>query len=633
MVAARHPSLRTTFSTTADGQLLQTVHPALEPHFAHADAKGWSEEQLHAAVVRAYRRPFSLERGPLLRGDLFTAGLDDHVLLITAHHIVYDGWSAGILQRELSQLYMALSKGAAPSLPPVTGSYPDFVARQNELLVSPAGRAHWDYWQRKLSGELPLLSLPADRSRSALAENRSGAVPVKLDAGLTGAVKALAQAEQATPFVVLLSAYAALLGRLARQDDLLIGSPTTGRSGAAMHDVVGYFANPVALRADLSGAPSTRTLVARMRETVFEALSHQDFPFASLVERLEVPRRPGLSPVFQASMTFQSSREGGGAMDLWATPDEDARIRWGHVELEPYPLKDQEGQFDLTLEMWEARGAFAGALRFNRDLFDDATVRRWRGYLEKLLTEMVRAPDERVAGLALAEPVEVRAPTTAGPAEAGTTITAWFEKQVERSPDAVALTFGEAHLSYAELNARANVVGHELRSRGVGPESLVGVCVERSAELVIAILGVLKAGGAYVPLDPATPRERLALILEDAEVSALVTETRRKGELPTDVVPTIYVDALRWQETERGPNPAPDLGPANAAYVIYTSGSTGRPKGVIVTHHNATRLFTTTEAPAVDEHRLRSGRRSTSRSGSCGVRCSTADAWSWSPTG
>ena len=600
MVAARHPSLRTTFSTTADGQLLQTVHPALEPHFAHADAKGWSEEQLHAAVVRAYRRPFSLERGPLLRGDLFTAGLDDHVLLITAHHIVYDGWSAGILQRELSQLYMALSKGAAPSLPPVTGSYPDFVARQNELLVSPAGRAHWDYWQRKLSGELPLLSLPADRSRSALAENRSGAVPVKLDAGLTGAVKALAQAEQATPFVVLLSAYAALLGRLARQDDLLIGSPTTGRSGAAMHDVVGYFANPVALRADLSGAPSTRTLVARMRETVFEALSHQDFPFASLVERLEVPRRPGLSPVFQASMTFQSSREGGGAMDLWATPDEDARIRWGHVELEPYPLKDQEGQFDLTLEMWEARGAFAGALRFNRDLFDDATVRRWRGYLEKLLTEMVRAPDERVAGLALAEPVEVRAPTTAGPAEAGTTITAWFEKQVERSPDAVALTFGEAHLSYAELNARANVVGHELRSRGVGPESLVGVCVERSAELVIAILGVLKAGGAYVPLDPATPRERLALILEDAEVSALVTETRRKGELPTDVVPTIYVDALRWQETERGPNPAPDLGPANAAYVIYTSGSTGRPKGVIVTHHNATRLFTTTEAPLYD---------------------------------
>jgi hypothetical protein len=376
-LAARHGSLRTTFSATADGQVLQTIHPALPPHFAQVDASGGGEEALHAAVVRAYRRPFALEHGPLLRGDLFTVSPDDHVLLITVHHIVYDGWSAGILQQELSRVYLALSSGAAPTLPPVSGSYADFVARQNELLSGAAGRAHWEYWQRKLAGELPVLALPADRARSALADNRSGAVPLKLDATLTGAIKALAQGEQTTPFVVLLSAYAALLGRLARQDDVLIGSPTTGRSGSALHDVVGYCANPVVLRADLSGAPSARALIARMRDVVFEALAHQEYPFASLVERLQVERKPGVSPVFQASITFQSSREGGAAMDLWATPDEDARVRWGHLELEPYPLKDQEGQFDLTLEMWEARGAFAGALRFNRALFDDEIVIGW----------------------------------------------------------------------------------------------------------------------------------------------------------------------------------------------------------------------------------------------------------------
>jgi amino acid adenylation domain-containing protein/non-ribosomal peptide synthase protein (TIGR01720 family) len=602
MLAARHPSLRTTFSATADGQLLQTVHPVLEPHFAHVDAQGWSAEQLHAAVVRAYRRPFSLERGPLLRGDLFTSAPDDHVLLITVHHIVYDGWSAGIVQQELSQLYLALSKGAPPSLPPVAGTYADFVARHQELVAGAAGRAHWDYWQKKLAGELPVLTLPTDRTRSSQTDNRSGAVALRLDPGLTAALKALAQSEGATPFVALLAAYAALLGRLARQDDLLIGSPTTGRTGAAVHDVVGYCANPVVLRADLSGAPSSRVLIARLREVVFDALAHQEFPFATLVERLEVERRPGLSPIFQASMTFQSSREGGAAMDLWATPDEEARIRWGHIELEPYPLKDQEGQFDLTLEIWEARGAFAGALRFNRGLFDEATVRLWRGYLQTLLEEMVRAPDQSVASLALVDAVEAPAPVAAPAAEpaAGTTITAWFERQVDKTPDAVALSFGETHLSYAELNARANLVAYELQDRGVGPESLVGVCVERSAELVIAILGVLKAGGAYVPLDPASPRERLALILEDAAVTSLVTESRRECDLPTSTVPTVYVDTLRWAEGRRAPNPRPELRPEHAAYVIYTSGSTGRPKGVIVTHHNATRLFTTTESPLFD---------------------------------
>nr|APZ78833.1 nonribosomal peptide synthetase [Stigmatella aurantiaca Sg a15] len=602
MVAARHPSLRTTVASTADGQLLQTSHPTLEPHFAHIDATGWAAEQLQAAVVRAYRQPFSLERGPLFRGDLFSTQPNDHVLLITVHHIVYDGWSAGIIQQELTQLYQALSRSEQPSLAPVTGSYADFVAQQAELISGGVGRTHWEYWQKKLSGELPVLTLPADRSRSALAANRSGACSLKLQPELTNRIKELAQSAEATPFVVLLSAYAALLGRLARQEDLLIGSPTTGRLGTAFHGVVGYFANSVALRADLSGAPSTRKLIARMRDVVHEALANQDFPFASLVERLGIARRPGVSPIFQASMTFHSSREGGDAMALWATHDEESRVRWGNLELEPYSLSDQETQFDLTLEMWEARGVFAGALRFNRALFNDGTVSLWRGYFEKLLEQMVRSPDEPIARLALAEPATVAQAQVGTPPASqldragGSTITAWFEAQAARTPDATALSFGDVHLSYAELNARANVLAHELRNRGVGPESLVGICVERSAELVIAILGVVKAGGAYVPLDPSSPRERLALILEDADVSALVTETKRVSELPTEKVSTIFVDSLQWQEGQRAPNPAPGITPDNAAYVIYTSGSTGRPKGVIVTHSNATRLFTTTDA-------------------------------------
>ncbi|GHG76385.1 non-ribosomal peptide synthetase [Comamonas sp. JC664] len=598
MLAERHPALRTTFAATADGQLLQTSHPTLEPRFTVVDARGWSPEQLQAEVVRAYRQPFALERGPLLRGHLFSVSDEDHVLLMTVHHIVYDGWSAGILQREFNQLYQVIARGETPTLPPVTGSYSAFVAQQAETVSGAAGRAHWDYWQKKLAGELPVLALPADRSRSGLADNRSGACTFRLTPELTGHIKSLAQSAGATPFVVLVSSYAALLGRLARQEDILIGAPTAGRPGSTFHDVVGYFANAVALRADLSGAPSTRTLLTRMRGVVHEALAHQDFPFASLVERMGIERRPGVSPLFQASITLHASRDGGSGMDLWATPDEDARVRWGDLELEPFPISDQESQFDLTLELWEARGAFAGALRFNRALFNDDTVALWRGYFEKLLEGMVRAPDEPVARLALAvhaplpvEPGAERAPEAA----AARTLSAWFEEQAARSPASVALTTGETHLSYAELNARANVLAHALRDRGVGPESLVGICVDRGAELVIAILGVLKAGGAYVPLDPASPKDRLALILDDAEVCALVTESSRASDLPTDRVPTLYVDTVPWQEGPRDRNPEPGVTPDNAAYVIYTSGSTGRPKGVIVTHANATRLFTTSE--------------------------------------
>nr|AYN44308.1 nonribosomal peptide synthetase [Cloning vector H69C977B_s16] len=599
MLAERHASLRTTFSSTAEGQLVQTCHPTLEPSFTHVDAQGWSAEQLQSEVARAYRQPFSLERGPLLRGNLFSLGSEDHVLLMTVHHIVYDGWSAGILQQEFNQLYQAIARGEQPSLPPVTGSYAAFVAQQAETMSGAAGRAHWDYWQKKLDGELPILALPADRSRSAVSANRSGASPFRLSAELTARIKALAQSAESTPFVVLVSAYAALLGRLARQEDILIGSPTAGRPGSAFHDVVGYFANAVALRADLSGAPSTRTLLGRMRTVVHEALAHQDFPFASLVERLNIERRPGVSPLFQASISLHASREGGGAMALWASPDEDARVHWGNLQLEPFPISDQESQFDLTLEMWETRGAFSGVLRFNRALFNDDTVALWRGYFEKLVEEMVRAPDEPVARLSLAvkapSPVHEARVESAPAVTTAQTLTGWFEAQAERSPNATALTFGETHLSYAELNARANVLAHALRDHGVGPESLVGICVDRSAELVVSILGVLKAGGAYVPLDPASPKDRLALILEDAEVAALVTESSRTGELPTQRVPTVFVDALDWKGGRRAPNPEPAITPDNAAYVIYTSGSTGRPKGVVVTHANATRLFTTSE--------------------------------------
>ncbi len=596
LLAARHPSLRTTFSASADGQLLQTVHPTLEPHFQEISAKDWSPEQLHEEVVRAYRRPFSLEKGPLFRGDLFTVGPADHVLLITIHHIVYDAWSAQILQRELSQIYLALSKGGTANLAPVRGNYQDFVAKQTELVAGPVGRTHLDYWQKKLSGELPLLALPSDRSRSARAESRAGASTFRLDAALTMGIKALAHSEQATPFAVLLAAYSALLGRLSGQDDVLVGSPTTGRPGVEAHDVVGYYANPVVLRADLSGTPSSRALIGRLRTVVLDALAHQDYPFASLVERLEHARRPGVSPIFQASISLQSSQEGAEAMELWATPDEGARIRWGHVELEPYPLKDQEGQFDLTLEMWEARGTFAGVFRFNKDLFDESTVKLWRSYFEQLIAAMVRSPDTEIARLSLAAPEKAAAVTSAvtrqGPAQ---TINAVFARQVARCPEAIALGLGDARLSYAELDARANVLAHELAQRGVGPESLVGVCVDRSLELVAAILGVVKAGGAYVPLDPASPKDRLGMILEDADVTVLITETKRAAELPTEKVPTIFVDAVRWAEGQRGQGPAVQLNPDHAAYVIYTSGSTGKPKGVIVTHANVTRLFTTTE--------------------------------------
>ncbi|MFO0727908.1 MAG: amino acid adenylation domain-containing protein [Myxococcota bacterium] len=597
-LAARHPCLRTTFSATPDGQLLQTVHQSLAPQFREVSAAGFSDEVLYEEVVRAYREPFSLEKGPLFRGVLFTRGAEDHVLLIVIHHIVYDAWSAQIIQRELSQTYITLSKGGQVAMSPVIGSYQDFVAKQAEQLAGPVGRSHYEYWEKKLSGELPLLALPSDRARSPKGSNQSGSATFRLDAGLTQKIKELASSVGATPFAVLVSAYGALLSRLAGQDEVLIGSPTAGRPGVEAHDVVGYYSNPVVLRADLTKNPTSRALIAQMKDVVLEALGHQDFPFASLVERLDIPRKPGVSPIFQASISLQSSQEGAEAMELWATPEEGARLRWGHIELEPYPIKDIEGQFDLTLEMWEARGTFAGLLRYSRDLFDDSTVALWRKYFAQILEAMVKTPDLEIGRLQLAE--ATTANTSAPPAQPlktfrAPTINAMFAEQVARAPEATALVFGESRLSYAELDARANVLAWELKARGVGPESLVGVCVDRNLELIVSILGILKAGGAYVPLDPTSPKDRLGMILEDAEVVALLTETKRAAELPTDKVPTIYVDSVKWAEGKRSPLMLDGLSPESAAYVIYTSGSTGKPKGVIVTHANVTRLMTCTE--------------------------------------
>jgi amino acid adenylation domain-containing protein/non-ribosomal peptide synthase protein (TIGR01720 family) len=593
----RHPSLRTTFEASPSGLLLQTAHRRGELSLREVDAAGESPEALQDRLSRSWREPFDLRRGPLMRVDLFTLAEADHVLLIALHHIVFDGWSSWILQRELRELYLAFAQGAQPSLAALPATYADFVARQSAMVAGPEGEAHWAFWRRQLEGDLPALSLPFDKPRPSTPAGRSGAAPVELTPEVTSALKALAKEEQATPFAVLLAGYQVLLGRLSGQCDVLVGSPTAGRDRPEHRPLIGYFANPVVLRADLDPALSFRAHLRRTRGAVLDALAHQAFPFSTLVERLQPERRGSVSPLFQASMVYQQPTEAGGGMELWDAGEGRGRIRWGDVEVEPFALRDTPSPFDLSLEMWEVRERFRGALRYDADLLEAETVRRWVSYLRVLLGEAAADSDRRLGELALEkERSEIgNAPRPAEAAAqarwpAGATLATAFEARVALAPGATAVACEGERLTYAELDARANQLAHRLRAQDVGPGARVGLCLERSLDMVVAILGVLKAGGAYVPFDPSSPAERLQGMLEDAGLSLLLADGAGAAALPPGAAP-LLLDGGAWREGQPTSAFACPAAPDDAAYVIYTSGSTGRPKGVVVEHRQVMALM------------------------------------------
>ena len=584
----RHPILRTNYPKLGS-EPIQKIHNFQRLDFKQIDAQSWSEEQLKAKVIEAHQQPFDLEREPVMRVRWFTRFKQEHVLLLSIHHIACDVWSIDILIEELSKLYRAQLLGLNPSLPPVKHSYQNYVNWQRKILCETQGEKLWSYWQQKLHGNLPALNLPTDKQRPPIQTYNGASIKFKLSSKLVSQLKELARRERVTFYVTLLAAFKVLLYRYTGQEDIMVGSPTSGRSQPEFAPIVGYFVDPVVMRADLSNNPSFKDFLSQVRQTVLEALTHQDYPFALLVEKLQPHRDPSRSPIFQASFALQQLQK---SQDIQRSfVDEiEKNIDWGGLKLKYEEIPLFEGQFDLTLEMTEGSSEVAGIFKYNTDLFDAETIERMVCHFQNLLDSIVENPLTPVGKLTLLSESErhqllVEWNDTATVYPQDKCIHQLFEEQVEKTPDAIAVVFEQEKLTYKQLNQRANQLAHHLQSLGVKPEILVGICVERSIEMVVGLLGILKAGGAYVPLDPNYPPERLSYMLEDSGVEVLVTQSQLLESLPENNARLVRLDS-DWGVIEQQSQDNLDVGVGseNLAYVIYTSGSTGKPKGAMNTH-------------------------------------------------
>jgi amino acid adenylation domain-containing protein len=598
----RHPSLRTTF-TAKDGEPVAETRGGQELAFEHHDADGWGWDELRTRVADDYRRPFDLERGPLFRVSLFRSQPDDHVILITIHHIVCDAWSIWVLVHDFHVLYPALIRGAANPLPPAPPPYRDFVNRQAELLSGQEGDRLNRYWMEQLSGASMVLELPTDHPRPPLLVQRGASHFLRFDAELVERLEAVARNQGTTLYTVLLAAFQLLLHRYSGQDDLLVGTPVAGRTQAGFSSTVGYFTNTLVIRANMAGNPRFDALLGQVRQTLLTALHHQDYPFPLLVERLQPIRDPSRAPVAQVMFVMQKPPRSEEFWDLSARGS-DQRIDWGGLDVEPFALAQMEGQFELTMELVQAGESLDGVIKFSTDLYDRATIARMEEHFRTILLAIAASPDRRIAELPILPASEERRVThgwnqTRRPLTSPLLLHEWFEEQADRSPDAEAVVAPDDErpsairsLTYRELNERANQMAHRLRALGVVPDVPVGLCVDRSCEMMVGLFAILKAGGAYVPFDPAYPADRLRYMAEDSRVPVVLTLLHLGGLLAERRDPTgggspavICLDT-DWPSVATGPraNPRVDVSPLNLAYVIYTSGSTGKPKGAMNTH-------------------------------------------------
>jgi len=579
-VVERHEALRTVF-VEESGEPHQVV---LDDHRVRLDFHDLShlpEEDRLAAVRRIADEvtyvPFDLVRGPLLRPALLRLGERDHALLLALHHIVFDGWSQGVFWRELVTLYNAAREGRPSPLPPVPLQYGDFAVWQQEHLAAGALERQMAHWKERLRGAPALIGLPTDRPRPAEQTYRGAAYDFALPEGVGNGLNALAQREGATLFMVLAAGLASLLSRYAGEDDVVIGSPIANRNRPELEGVVGLFANTLAVRTDLSGDPSFRELLGRVRDTVFDDFAHQDLPFEKVVEELRVERSLSYNPVYQVLFVLQNAPRSHGGL--------------GGLETRPLETDHRKSKLDLALTLVEREGGIRGGWEYSTELFDRETIVRLTDHFLVLLAAAVKEPDRRLSDLPLVRPEErtrLLRTWSAGtpPGAAPRPVHLLFEEQAERTPDAVAVSLADETLTYGELRRRSNSLASFLRGRGVGPETRVGVYLDRSPELLVALLGVLKAGGAYVPLDPQYPRDRLAYLVQDSGMSVLLTRESLFAELPgSATADAIFLDADR-ERIDAEPDTLPELPvfPGSAAYVVYTSGSTGKPKGVVVPH-------------------------------------------------
>nr|WP_254367134.1 amino acid adenylation domain-containing protein [Paraburkholderia sp. NMBU_R16] len=599
-IVSRHAALRTTFGTV-DGVPMQWIAPTSATSFmlrdddlrnlVDSEDRNALQLELDRLIVAEQDLPFDLKRGPVIRGRLIRQADDLHTLLVTVHHIVADGWSMGILLRELGTLYGAFARADDDPLPPLMHDYADYSLWQRQTLTTDTIARQAKYWKTTLAGAPVLLDLPTDRQRPPQRDHRGASVRLSLDASLTAGLNVLAARHRTTLFMTVLTGWAILLSKLSRQQDLVIGTPVANRLLADTETMIGCFVNTLALRIDLHGAPSVAQLLGDVRDRVLAAQQHQDIPFEQVVELCAPRRSLAITPLFQA-------------MFAWDNTPRDTLTLPGLVTHALPSTAHTTAKFDLTLSLRESGGHVDGGLEYATALFDRATVEGFAGYLRVLLQAMVDDDGRTVDSLPLIEPA---APSPArlpeAPSAPLSTLPPLFERHAARAPDAIALAHDAQTLTYAALNRRANRLARTLVDDGVGPGQVVAVALPRGFDLIVALLAILKSGAAYLPLDPDYPDERLAFMIDDTQPAALIAHTAAAERLSVRGT-RIALDEPRTQARVSGMRDT-DLTdadrirparPSDPAYIIYTSGSTGRPKGVVVEHCNVVRLLAVTES-------------------------------------
>jgi len=580
-IIRRHEVLRTSFDSL-EGEPLQLIAATQPLELPLTDLSALPSQKREAETRRLALqealRPFDFARGPMLRASLLQLAEEEHVLSLTMHHIVSDGWSMGVLVHEVATLYTAFSNGQPSPLDELTVQYADYAQWQREWLSGEVLAEQLSYWKRQLQGAPPVLELPTDRPRPSVQTFKGANQSFTLSKDLSGALKQLCQTEDVTMFMLLLAAWQVILYRYTGQQDIVVGSPVANRNQTATEQLIGLFTNTLVLRTQLSTEWSFRELLARVRETCVGALAHQDLPFEKLVEELRPERSRSHSPLFQVMFASQN------------TPEEELELP--RLRVSPLDLGITAALFDLTLNILESGEQTYGSLHYNVDLFEAETIHRMCGNFMTLLEHVAANPEQTLSRLPLLTDAERRRLVvewnqTRRDYASDRCVQQLFEEQVERSPDAPAVSDENKTLSYSELNARANQLAHHLRDLGVAPEMRVGLLAERSTEMIVGILGILKAGAAFVPIDPQYPFERISFMLADVESAVVVAQQHLIEKLPADVpiIVSLDVDGEESRQYTRE-NPPRESKSENVAYVIYTSGSTGQPKGVVVEHRH-----------------------------------------------
>ncbi|WP_442937952.1 amino acid adenylation domain-containing protein [Nostoc sp.] len=581
----RHEALRTNFRTIKE-QPVQVITDSLNLNVPIVDLSELPESEREIAcqqlATTEANQPFDLASSPLIRASVVKLTEVEYALVLTIHHIVVDGWSIGVLMRELATIYSAICNNLSPELLELPIQYADFAIWQRQWLQSEVLQTQLDYWKQLLKNAPTLLELPTDRPRPAIQTFRGEIQYGEFSVELSEAIANFTRQEGATLFMTLFAAFVTLLYRYTDSDDIVVGTPIANRDRLELEGLIGFFVNTLVLRTDLSGNPSFQQLLSRVRQLTLQAYAHPDLPFEELVKALQPQRDLSYTPLFQVMFVLQNAPI--------------SEVELAGLTISSLPAQSATAKFDLTLSMQNTATGLVSVWQYNADLFDASTIERMRGHFQTLLEGIVANPQEQISQLPLLTEIEqqqllLKWNDTGVDYPQDKCIHQLFEEQVELTPDAVAVVYENQHLTYHELNCRANQLAHYLKSLGVKADVLVGICVERSLEMVVGLLGILKVGGAYLPLASDYPTERLRLMLEDAQVSVLLTQQKLLDRLPEHTAQRVCLDA-DWQLISQlnQDNLIPETQAANLAYVIYTSGSTGQPKGVLIAHQGLLNL-------------------------------------------